>query len=151
MPYTTTIARFDDLTPQELYDILALRKEVFIVEQTSMYQDPDGLDPQALHIRLTEGETLIGYARIFASGIKFDEASIGRIVIAPNYRGQRLGHQLVETGKHEIKTRFHTTAIRIEAQHHLKKFYESLGFAQDSDIYDWCGIPHIKMCTTIAA
>jgi len=137
--------RFDELSTARLYDILALRAEVFIVEQTSPYLDLDGLDQKALHFCMTENETLIGYARIFAPGIKFAEASIGRIVIAPNYRGQALGREIVQRSINEVQNRFGSISIRIEAQYHLRDFYGSLGFAIDSEIYDWGGIEHVKM------
>ena len=142
---------FDELSKALLYDILRLRAEVFVVEQNSPYLDLDGLDVHALHHCLFDGEQLIGYARIFAPGVKFDEASVGRIVIAPDYRGTGLGKELVQDCIAEIQTRYAGTAIRIEAQHHLRGFYESLGFMIVSDIYDWGGIPHVKMCTQVAA
>ena len=143
--YFFTPLTFDALSTAILYNILALRAEVFVVEQKSAYMDFDFLDQKAIHLCLMDGEKLIAYARLFSPGIKFEDASIGRIVVAPQYRGQGLGQKLVQRSIDELRTRFGNVAIRIEAQHHLRDFYADFGFSIVSDIYDWGGIPHVKM------
>ena len=149
--HDTSLFAFSELPTPLLYDILRLRSDVFIVEQNAVYTDIDGLDEHALHLCIMDGDTLAGYARLFAPGIKFDEASVGRIVLAPLYRGQGMGKYLVQTGMDEIRRRHPHAAIRIEAQQHLRGFYESLGFTVVSAVYDWGGIPHVKMSTQAAA
>lgn len=135
---------FDQLTTQQLYDLLALRAEVFVVEQTSPYMDFDFLDQQALHLCLFDGDKLAGYARILKPGLKFKEASVGRVVLSGAYRGKGLGRELMQRGMDEAMNTYRAP-LRIEAQQHLQPFYESLGFARVSDPYDWGGIPHVKM------
>ena len=151
MNYQYQVLSFDKLSTTLLYDILHLRSEVFVVEQNSAYLDPDGMDNAALHLCMLDDNKLIGYARIFAPGVKFDEASVGRLVIDEKYRGDGLGKKLLEYSMARLCKQFPGAPIRIEAQHHLRKFYESLGFVIISDIYDWGGIPHVKMvCSTHA-
>jgi ElaA protein len=146
------ISAFDELTVPLLYDILALRSEVFVVEQDAVYMDLDGLDAAALHICLFEDDMFIGYARILPPGCKFEEASVGRIVIAASHRGKGLGKELIQRSMMELANAYGPSPVRIEAQQHLQPFYESLGFTRVSDPYDWGGIPHVKMlCGTEAA
>ncbi len=151
MPYHYHVYRFDELGTSLLYAILALRSEVFVVEQTSPYQDIDGMDEYALHHCVFNGETLIGYSRLFGPQVKFEEASVGRLVLDAQHRGHGLGRELLQRSIDEVRRHFAGAPIRIEAQHHLHKFYESLGFVIVSDIYDWGGIPHVKMVTQVAA
>lgn len=139
------ILTFDELSTGLLYDILALRADVFVVEQNSPYMDIDGLDALALHLCLFESKKLIGYARILPPGSKFEEASVGRIVVDRTQRGKGLGRKLLKRGMEETNAYFPGAAIRIEAQYHLRHFYQSFGFVVDSDIYDWGGIDHVKM------
>ncbi|NBV54508.1 MAG: GNAT family N-acetyltransferase [Proteobacteria bacterium] len=143
--------RFDQLNTSLLYAILALREKVFIVEQNAIYDDIDGLDKQALHICLMDGDTLAGYTRLIPPAVKFEEASIGRIVLAPEYRGGGRGRELVRRSMEEMLKHFGPVPIRIEAQVHLRGFYESLGFGVVSEAYDWGGIDHVKMVTVLAA
>ena len=151
MPYQFKLYRFDEMSAGLLYAILALRSQVFVVEQNAVYTDIDGLDQQALHCCLFDGETLAGYSRIFAAGIKFDEASVGRIVLAADFRGKGLGRELIRFSMDELKRIYGNASVRIEAQQHLRGFYESLGFVVVSEPYDWGGIPHLKMVTRAAA
>ena len=139
------ITAFHELTNTLLYDILALRAEVFVVEQASLYLDLDGLDADTLHLCLLENEKLIGYSRLAAPGVKFEEASIGRILLAMPHRGNGMGRKLIERSIAEIYNQFGNVFIRIEAQYYLRDFYASLGFTIASDIYDWGGIEHVKM------
>lgn len=136
--------RFDQLSTSQLYDILALRAEVFVLEQQSIYLDPDGYDRQALHLCLFEHEALIAYARLIPPGTKFEQASIGRVVIAKPYRGQGLGMELIRRALQEARSAF-AAPLFIEAQAHLQHFYESHGFTAISGTYILDGILHVNM------
>lgn len=142
---------FDDLDVPLLYAILALREKVFVVEQDAVYTDIDWLDQESLHICLFDDNILAGYTRLVPPGLKFEEASIGRIVLEPEYRGGGRGSELVRLSMEQIQQNFGAVPIRIEAQVHLQKFYEALGFGVASEPYDWGGIPHVKMLTVLAA
>lgn len=137
---------FDSLTITELYAILHLRSEVFVVEQQCPYQDLDYSDQKALHLMGTDEEgKLLAYTRIFAPGIKFQEASIGRVVTSPQARGKGAGRQLMERSIEVLQASYGVIPIRIGAQQYLQQFYTSLGFEQTSDTYIEDGIPHIEM------
>ena len=140
-----SIKNFDDLTPHELYAILQLRNEVFVVEQQCVFQDADGKDPLCRHIMGREGATLLAYTRLVPPGISYAEPSIGRVVTAPKARGGGLGRQLMEYSVDQCHTLFGPRPIRIGAQCYLEKFYTSLGFYRDSEIYLEDGIQHIEM------
>lgn len=136
---------FNGITTRLLYDILQLREKVFVVEQDAVYTDIDGLDMAALHLCLFDGQTLAGYTRLLAPGVKFAEASIGRIVLEPACRGHGRGRELVRRSMDAVAEHFGPVPIRIEAQAHLRGFYASLGFAVVSEAYDWGGIAHVRM------
>ncbi len=139
------IRRFETLTAIELYNLLQLRSEVFIVEQKCPYQDVDNKDQKALHlIGEDKGET-VAYARLFKPKDYFEEASIGRVVVKPSYRDKKLGHILMREAIYFMKHQFGETKITISAQLYLKKFYESHGFIQTSKTYLEDDIPHIEM------
>lgn len=139
------IKRFKALSVSELYSVLQLRSEVFIVEQNCVYQDIDGKDSKALHlIGEYEGRT-VAYARLFQPGDYFENASIGRVVISPDYREKRWGHALMREAILGIETHFGATKITISAQEYLQKFYESHGFVKTSAMYLEDDIPHIEM------
>lgn len=139
------IKRFNELSLSELYQILQLRSEVFVVEQNCVYQDIDGKDEKALHL-VGSIEGFIGvYSRLFAPGDYFDKASIGRVVISPKLRDRKFGHTLMQEAIEGIKKAFGTGEITISAQLYLKKFYESHGFVQEGETYLEDDIPHIKM------
>lgn len=140
------IKTFDELTVRELYDILNLRNQVFVVEQNCTYLDTDGADSRAHHVAVygSSGE-LAAYARIFSPGIKYSEASIGRVVVNPLYRGTRLGHLLMEHAVKAVEDLYATTAITISAQAHLQRFYAKHGFETVSGEYMEDDIPHVKM------
>lgn len=128
-------------------EIYRLRVNVFIIEQTCFYEDIDGYDPQCDHLLMlnSNGKNLIGYARIVPPSVKFDEASIGRIVIAPAVRNLGLGGELVKEAMRQCAVKYPNKDIRIEAQAHLEKFYTDLEFEKVSGEYDLDGIPHIEM------
>ena len=138
---------FDDLTSKQLYDILKLRQDIFIIEQDCIYPDMDGSDAIAHHLMGYEDEKLVAYLRVFDAGIKFDEASIGRIVIPFDKRGTGLGEELVTEGINRVENGT-KVPIRIEAQAHLDKFYSRLGFVAEGEIYVVDGIDHIQMLRT---
>lgn len=139
------IKPFKELSVDELYQLLQLRSEVFVVEQNCVYQDVDGKDPKAIHvIGEFEGE-IVAYSRIFKAGDYFDQASIGRVVIKENFRDRKWGNDLIKEAIVAIEKNFGTSEITISAQLYLKKFYESHGFIQTSEEYLEDGIPHIEM------
>lgn len=139
------IKSFDKLTTTELYEILRLRSEVFVVEQDCVYQDIDYKDEKSIHLFYSKGKKIVGYTRLFKPGDYFKEASIGRVVIQENFRKDGLGHLLIQESIKSITELFKTSAITISAQLYLKKFYEKHGFIQQGVTYLEDGIPHIKM------
>jgi ElaA protein len=139
------IKRFNELSITELYEALQLRSEVFVVEQNCVYQDIDGKDEKALHVLGYFNDELVAYSRLFNKGYYFEEASIGRVVVSPKYRDKKFGHDLMRVSIGAIKDNFSQTAITISAQEYLKKFYESHGFVQTSEMYLEDDIPHIEM------
>jgi ElaA protein len=139
---------FQELTLDELYRLLALRQEVFVVEQQSIYQDVDGYDRGAHHLLGTaspEDATLIAGLRVLPPGLKYPEASLGRVVTAPGARRQGHGRALVEQGLAFIAAHYPGAPIRIAAQHYLRRFYEGFGFHAHGEPYDEDGILHIDM------
>lgn len=139
------IKNFFDLTITELYQILQLRSEVFVVEQDCVYQDIDFKDQKALHILGVKNDTIIAYTRIFKPGHYFENASIGRVVVKESERKFGYGHELMNVSIQAIETEFKVTKITISAQKYLKKFYESHQFKQVGEEYLEDGIPHIRM------
>ncbi|MBC8643425.1 GNAT family N-acetyltransferase [Flavobacterium lindanitolerans] len=136
---------FKALSLDELYDLLELRTEVFIVEQNCVYQDIDNKDRKAIHlIGEFDGET-VAYCRLFKAGDYFDESSIGRVIVKEKYRDRKWGHDLIREAIKAIKDNFDEEKITISAQLYLKKFYESHEFSQTSEEYLEDGIPHIEM------
>lgn len=139
------IKRFETLTAIELYNLMQLRSEVFVVEQNCVYQDVDGKDHKALHLIGEDNGATVAYARLFKPKDYFNEASIGRVVVKQSYRSKKLGHILMREAILEINKHFNETKITISAQLYLKKFYENLGFIQSSEMYLEDDIPHIEM------
>jgi len=139
------IKPFTALSTNELYAVLQLRSEVFVVEQNCVYQDIDGKDQKALHLIGEFDSKTVAYARLFNVGDYFENASIGRVVIDPDYRDKKWGHELMQQAIIGIGKHFNETAITISAQLHLKKFYETQGFSQTSAMYLEDDIPHIEM------
>ena len=139
------IKPFNALSAAELYDILLLRAEVFIVEQNCVYQDIDGKDSKARHLIGTVDGKIVAYSRLFAPGDYYDNASIGRVVISPAYRDRKWGHDLMSASIAAAQEHYTTSAITIMAQLYLKKFYESHGFVQEGEPFLEDGIPHIMM------
>jgi len=138
------IKRFNELSVSELYFVLKLRSEIFVVEQNCVYLDADGKDNSALHLLGYIDDKLIAYARIFEPGIYFDNASIGRVVVDVNYRRGGNGFTLVKKAI-EVSKSLSNTPITISAQQYLEKFYQALGFVTVSEMYLEDDIPHIEM------
>ncbi len=139
------IKRFNELSTAELYSVLQLRSEVFVVEQNCVYQDIDGKDAKAIHLIGTYNNELVAYVRIFKPGDYFEQASIGRVVVKQNYRNRNWGYDLMNEAIQATQTVYNETKITISAQLYLKKFYENLGFTQTSEMYLEDDIPHIEM------
>lgn len=140
-----TWARFEGLSLDDLYDALALRCRVFILEQGA-YQDPDGLDRCAWHLLgRDEAGTLQANLRVVDPGRKYEEPSIGRVITSPEWRGQGAGRTLMSEGVARCTQAWPGRAIRISAQAHLQRFYGSLGFRPVGEPYAEDGIPHIEM------
>ena len=139
------IKKFLELNTTELYEILQLRSEVFVVEQDCVYQDIDFKDQKALHVFGYKNNKIVAYTRIFKSGDYFDNASIGRVLVVASERKYGFGHDLMKASIAAINTHFKVTEITISAQKYLKKFYESHQFTQVGEAYLEDGIPHIRM------
>ncbi|MED3646548.1 GNAT family N-acetyltransferase [Halalkalibacterium halodurans] len=137
---------FQELTKDELYELLRLRVDVFVVEQACPYSELDGYDQQASHLFGIDHGTILAYARLFQTGVKYDEhASIGRVIIAPSGRGKGLGHTLMEQAIGFLHTFERAPSIQIQAQAHLQAFYQVHGFHACSEEYVEDGIPHVEM------
>ncbi|WP_105125019.1 GNAT family N-acetyltransferase [Streptococcus suis] len=139
------IKAFDQLSLQELYTILTLRTNVFVVEQACPYPEVDGKDPNCLHLLGTDNGELVAYLRILPAGLSYDEVSIGRVVIKPSHRGKGLGRPMMEQAIHYITNEWKENQIKIGAQAYLEKFYQSLGFKPVSEVYLEDDIPHLDM------
>lgn len=138
-------ARFDALSVRELYALLQLRSAVFVVEQDCLFQDMDDSDAQAIHLMAWSGDRLLAYARCYGPGVKFGEASIGRIATHMAARGTGLGLLLVQKAIDLVSATWGTQPIRIGAQARLRKFYQGLGFDDMGIPYVEDGIDHLEM------
>lgn len=142
--YSVEIRDMGGFSAHELYALLKLRVDVFVVEQNCPYPELDGKDDLALHLMLKRGEDIIAAARIF--GPHHDKpAKIGRVVVSPAHRGERLGEALMQEALKACTERFPGTPVFLSAQAHLQRFYGSFGFKPVSDEYLEDGIPHVDM------
>lgn len=139
------IKRFNELSLLQLYDLLSLRCEVFIVEQNCVYQDVDNKDADAIHLLGVDNGKIIAYARLFDAGNYFDNASIGRVLVKEEHRIKKLGHDLMKEAISAVKSEFNTEKITISAQKYLEKFYQQHGFFTVGEEYLEDDIPHIRM------
>ncbi len=146
---TTIVKSFEELTKEELYKLLQLRNQVFVLEQHCIYLDLDGKDQKALHVLGYKNEELIAYTRIFKPGDYLKEASIGRVLVVKNERQHNYGKQIMEASIKAIKDYFKTSAIQISAQCYLRKFYGDLGFLEFGEEYLEDDIPHIGMIANL--
>lgn len=135
---------FCELTAREVYEILKLRQDIFIMEQACLYHDIDGIDLESHHVLATIQERPIAYARIIPHS-ESHIVKLGRIIVHPDHRGMAIGKTLVENTIKQAQTLYPSHRIHITAQTYLKRFYETLGFRSIGDIYDLDGISHIDM------
>jgi len=142
---TYNIKHYDLLTKDELYQIMKLRNEVFVVEQTCVYQDIDGKDLDAYHLCCYDNDELVGYLRILNPGQSYNEMSIGRVLVRESHRDKKVGKLIMVESIDYIKEVLNETVVRISAQSYLQKFYSSLGFETVSKEYLEDDIPHIEM------
>lgn len=140
------IKMFNELSLEELYQLLRLRSEVFVVEQNCVYQDIDDKDQKAVHLLGFSDGILVAYSRLFQPGDYFKQASIGRVIIKESYRNKKWGVLLMMESIRLLEEDFQQNVITLSAQLHLKFFYESLGFECVGESYLEDGIPHIEMC-----
>ena len=134
---------FSELTTEELYELLRIRSEVFVVEQNCVYQDMDGDDQASVHLWLTDQDRVVALCRVCPAGTHMKEVSIGRVITTERRKGY--GKRIMLAGIEAAKEHFSATTIEIEAQEYAKGFYEQVGFRQSSDPFILDGIPHIKM------
>lgn len=139
------IKKFNELSTEELYKILHLRSEVFVVEQECIYQDCDKKDIEAEHLLCIDKGEVVATLRILNKGVSYEEISIGRVAVNKEYRRQDLGRKSMELAIEYIKDKYGDSPIRISAQAYIKEFYKSLGFREVSDVYLEDDIPHIEM------
>ncbi len=137
------IKRFEELSAEELYEILQVRVAVFVVEQNCIYQEIDGKDRHSYHVLLKDDEGIQAYLRVVDRGISFEEVSIGRVLTLK--RGCGLGNRILSEGIKVARERMSAEAIKIEAQSYARQFYENFGFVQVSEEFLEDGIPHIEM------
>ena len=144
------LKKFEALTPYELYDIMWLRNEVFVVEQNCVYQDADYKDQKGWHLMGVDAEgKLMAYVRLLPPGVSYEEPSIGRVLTNPAVRGTGVGRVLMQKSIEQCKVLFGDVSIKIGAQYYLLKFYSSLGFVQTSEIYFEDDIEHVEMIRKI--
>jgi len=139
------VKNFDQLSAYELYDILQLRSEVFVVEQDCVYQDLDGKDDKALHVLGLKNNKIVAYTRIFKALDYLEQASIGRVVVRNNERKHKYGVAIMKASIEAIEEQFNETTIALSAQTYLIRFYNSLGFNEVGEEYLEDNIPHILM------
>ncbi|WP_158827578.1 GNAT family N-acetyltransferase [Mucilaginibacter lacusdianchii] len=143
--YIDRCKSFYDLTPIELYAILRLRNEIFVVEQNCVFQDADNKDQKCHHLMLWQDSSLVAYARLVPPGISYPETSIGRIITSSTVRGTGMGSILLERALEEVQRLFGSGPVRIGAQVYALPFYEKFGFVAQGEHYDEDGIPHVEM------
>ena len=140
------IKKFDELSLKELYSIMRVRCEVFILEQKiTSEEEIDRIDDKCVHIFLEENNNIIAYCRIVPKGIAYENISIGRVLVRKEYRRKKIAQEILKAAIKYIKDNYEETKVVLSAQLYAKKVYESVGFIQSSDVYDEAGIEHIKM------
>ena len=139
------IKRFEELTTTELYEILRVRSEVFVVEQTCIYQDLDLKDKKAYHLFCEDNDEIVAYLRILDKNVSYSEISIGRVLVTEMNRGKGLAREMMQKAISFVEEELSEMQIRISAQLYLKQFYESLGFLITSEVYLEDDIEHIEM------
>ncbi|QYH38452.1 GNAT family N-acetyltransferase [Algoriphagus sp. NBT04N3] len=145
MNLSHTVKAFHELSVTELYDLLRLRSEVFVVEQNCVFLDLDNKDQKCYHLLLYQENELVAYTRIVPAGLSYQEVAIGRVVSSPAHRGKGLGRKVMVLSIEYCYQLFGPCNIRLGAQTYALGFYESLGFQAEGDTYDEDGIEHIEM------
>ena len=138
------LKQFHQLTVDELYGILKLRAEVFVVEQDCAYQDLDGKDSLACHMFLKDGDEVVAVLRILPENVAFEDMAIGRVVVSEKYRGRGIAKKIMKNAIDYITTDLGMDKIRLSGQAYLIRFYEDLGFRKVSDVYLEDGIDHFE-------
>lgn len=141
----TVIKKFEELTVDELYKILQLRVDVFVVEQNCPYHEIDDFDQMSYHAYMEDGGEIVAYIRVLPENTKFREVSVGRVISSAKKRGMGLGIAILKEGIAIAEEKFGAKEIRIEAQTYAREFYEKAGFVKDSEEFLEDGIPHIEM------
>jgi ElaA protein len=136
---------FNDLSADQMYTILCVRQEVFVLEQECLYLDADGKDRKSYHLMGFDGDDLVAYARIVEPGVSYEEVSMGRILTSKKARGTGAGIELMEVGLQEIDSKYGNVPVRISAQTYLLKFYQKFGFESTGKEYLEDDIPHTEM------
>ncbi|MEP2237874.1 MAG: GNAT family N-acetyltransferase [Maribacter sp.] len=139
------VKSFKKFDIEELYNVLQLRSEIFVVEQDCVYQDIDGKDAKAIHVIGYKNNTVVAYTRIFKPGDYFDQASIGRVAVHKDFRKFGYGKVIMQASINAVEEHYNTNEIKISAQKYLTKFYTDLGFNVTGEEYLEDGIPHIAM------
>ena len=140
------IKKFSELSAEEIYNILKLRSEVFVVEQNCVYQDIDEKDQKAIHLFIEKNSEIIAYTRIFKKGDYYEEnPSIGRVVVSKKERGKNLGKEIMKKSIYYVKENMDEKKIELSAQKYLDKFYKELQFYSEGEDYLEDGIPHQRM------
>jgi len=139
------VKTFDELSVEELYQVIRARIEVFVIEQNCPYQDADNSDQKAVHLWAEQDGEVIAYCRLFDKGVKYSETSIGRVITTSKGRGKGIGRQLISYAIQVIENRFGTSEIRISAQDYLLDFYGSFGFKDTGKKYEEDNLPHTEM------
>lgn len=145
MTISTRLKSFHELTVEELYQVLKLRTEVFVVEQNCVFQDMDDKDQKCYHLMMFQDDLLVGYSRLVPAGLSYAEMAIGRVITASSVRGTGLGKKLMELAIDYCQQLLGPGPIRIGAQTYALGFYASLGFVAEGETYDEDGIEHVEM------
>ena len=150
MTFVHQVKSFNELSLEEFHDIIALRIQIFVIEQDCPYQELDGKDKIAFHLffKNTSNE-VIAATRILPKGAAYEEVSIGRVVVHESSRGTGLGNQLMADSMQFVKEKFGEVAVRLSAQKHLEKYYGNHGFTSTGKEYLEDGIPHVEMLYTV--
>jgi ElaA protein len=143
------LKKFNELSVDELYDLLRLRQQIFVVEQNCIYLDADGVDKDCLHLLGLVRGKIVAYARLIPKGYTYKTPSIGRVVIDEKHRGKKYAYLLMEKAIELTKKEFKTKKITISAQLYLKEFYQNIGFKTVGDVYLDCDLPHLKMVLSL--
>jgi ElaA protein len=139
------LKKFEDLTNNQLYNIIKERLNIFVVEQDCPYPELDDLDQDSIHLFNEEADEIRAYCRILNAGLKYKEASIGRVIVKEKYRRNGLATELLNNAIEYCDTELKQKQIKIQAQDYLRDFYGSFGFKPISEVYLEDGIPHIDM------